>query len=255
MVLRFLKQVPDINDGIPFSTAGSSIDTHPPAPLNELEFRLLKSNELLNAYSYNQASTTFQALPWNHTQADTVAKMGQEVSEDQTKLVDDLHVKDEAERLLKEVQLTIKEAQETKFYAKLTRQMRNSVIFKRNLERVLGGNSQLQMVIYALGSMEFSFYSQYQLAIALRLRQDFAEWIGGIEVFDPRLFPRRHYCTKGVRYKSWDLDLFFCTDEGKVRPRDRLQLLEVLHLVECLKEIKVFYAFEVDSDESDQRDD
>ncbi|KAK2991675.1 hypothetical protein RJ640_001207 [Escallonia rubra] len=47
------------------------------------------------------------------------------------------------------------------------------------------------MVIYALGSMEFNFNPQYQLqlAIALLLRQDFAEWIGGIEVFDPALSP------------------------------------------------------------------
>ncbi|KAK2992905.1 hypothetical protein RJ640_024059 [Escallonia rubra] len=285
--------------------------------------------------------------------------MGQEVSEDQTKLVDDLDVKDEAERLLKEVEVTIKEVQETKFYAKLTRQMRNKVIFKRNLERVLGGNSQLQMVIYALGSMEFNFDSQYQLAIALLLRQDFAEWIGGIEVFDPRLSPAdiialnelgcevlliNEYCTRKVnrptlffmpytvlclvgnllgsnwcpsqinqmivltnrisdtvpmlkrskKFKdtlgymkaiskyakevqikanygssvanvfydfAWhfydvdppvDMDMLLC---GKVRRRGRSQLLEVLHLVECLKENKVFDAFEVDSDESDERDD
>ncbi|KAK3043036.1 hypothetical protein RJ639_002604 [Escallonia herrerae] len=283
--------------------------------------------------------------------------MGEEVSEDQTKLVDDLDVKDEAERLLKEVEVTIKEVQETKFYAKLTRQMRNSVIFKRNLERVLGGNSQLQMVIYALGSMEFSFDSQYQLAIAILLRQDFAEWIGGIEVFDPRLSPAdiivlkelgcevllineecqrkvngptlffmpyaviclvgnllgSNWCPSQINqmivltnrmsdtvpmlkrskiYKdtlgymkaiskyakeveinanygpgvanvfydfAWhfydvdplvDMDMLLC---GKVRQRDRLRLLEMLDFVEYLKENKIFDAFEVDTDELDQR--
>ncbi|KAK2990956.1 hypothetical protein RJ640_007104, partial [Escallonia rubra] len=297
--------------------------------------------------------------------------MGEEASEDQTKLVDDLDVKDEAERLLKEVKITIKEVQETKFYAKLIGQMRNSVIFKQNLKRVLGGNSQLQMVIYALGSMEFNFNPQYQLAIALLLRQDFAEWIGGIEVFDPALspadiivlkelgcevllineechrkvnrptlfyMPYANYCHFGnllgsnwrpsqinqmivltnrmsrvvstlkgreihketvgymeaiskyersrpitpvmlkhsmtslgiytmlihsltwtccYPYKSWDLDLFctddFCTDEGKVRKRDRSRLLEVLDRVEYLKENKIFDAFEVDSHRNDYR--
>ncbi|XP_057506366.1 protein SENSITIVITY TO RED LIGHT REDUCED 1-like [Actinidia eriantha] len=39
------------------------------------------------------------------------------------------------------------------------------------------------MVIYGLGSIEYTNVSQYQLALAILLKSNFSHWIGGVEVF------------------------------------------------------------------------
>ncbi|KAJ7980383.1 Protein SENSITIVITY TO RED LIGHT REDUCED like [Quillaja saponaria] len=94
---------------------------------------------------------------------------------------------DEARRLLIEIEATMKEIDTSKFYKKMWKQLQREKI-QINIKRVLGSQTNLTMVIYALGSMEYSYDSQFQLAIALLLKRDF-DWIGEIEVFDPMFSP------------------------------------------------------------------
>lgn len=101
----------------------------------------------------------------------------------------DVNMEDEARRLKKEVDITIQEVEESKFYNKLADQLGNDMIIQSNMRRVLGANSCLQMVIYGLGSMEHSYISQYQFALVILLKRDFSHWIGGVEVFDPMMSP------------------------------------------------------------------
>lgn len=101
----------------------------------------------------------------------------------------DPRLKCEAYKLLQEVEKTIKEVEESRFYAKLSKQLKSCSTIQCNMSRLLAHESQLPMVIYGLGSMEFCFKSHYQLAIAILLKRDFPHWIGNIEVFDPVLSP------------------------------------------------------------------
>ncbi|KAK7831029.1 protein sensitivity to red light reduced 1 [Quercus suber] len=103
--------------------------------------------------------------------------------------IGDISTEDEASRLLAEMHNTMKEVAESEFYSKMTDQLRNDPDIQSNLKRVLGSRSHVLMVIYALGSIEYSYRSQYQLAIALLLKNDFSTWIGEIEVFDPMFSP------------------------------------------------------------------
>ena len=103
--------------------------------------------------------------------------------------IGDISTEDEASRLLAEMHNTMKEVAESEFYSKMTDQLRNDPDIQSNLKRVLGSHSHILMVIYALGSIEYSYRSQYQLAIALLLKNDFSSWIGEIEVFDPMFSP------------------------------------------------------------------
>ena len=103
--------------------------------------------------------------------------------------IGDISVEDEARRLLTEMHITMKEVVESEFYSKMTDQLQNDPDIQSNIKRILGSHSHVVMVIYALGSMEYSYDSQYQLAIALLLKHDFSNWIGEIEVFDPMFSP------------------------------------------------------------------
>ncbi|KAJ4965556.1 hypothetical protein NE237_017405 [Protea cynaroides] len=53
------------------------------------------------------------------------------------------------------------------------------------MDRILGSNSKMLMVIYALGSIESNYSSRFQLALAILLKRDFSHWIGDIEAYDP----------------------------------------------------------------------
>ncbi|KAL3515776.1 hypothetical protein ACH5RR_022678 [Cinchona calisaya] len=84
---------------------------------------------------------------------------------------------DEAERIFKEIKIAIEHVKESKFQCQLKKVMGESYC-------------QVNMVIYALGSLEFGFNPIFQLAIALLIKQDFSSWIGGkIEVYDPIFSP------------------------------------------------------------------
>ena len=100
-----------------------------------------------------------------------------------------ISTQDEARRILAEVHITMKEVMESKFYSKMRDQLQNDPDIQNNIKRVLGSHSHVVMVIYALGGIEHSYHSQYQLAIALLLKHDFSNWIGEVEVYDPMFSP------------------------------------------------------------------
>lgn len=124
-------------------------------------------------------------------ESDTGHDDDDEVDEATKSLYYQLPVEDEAQRLLKEIKAAMEQVKESKFYANLTEQIEGEA-FQRQLRRVLEGSDyfQLEMVIYALGGLEFDFNPHHQLAIALLLKQDFCSWIGKkIQVFDPVFSP------------------------------------------------------------------
>uniref|UniRef100_M1DIH1 Protein SENSITIVITY TO RED LIGHT REDUCED n=1 Tax=Solanum tuberosum TaxID=4113 RepID=M1DIH1_SOLTU len=101
----------------------------------------------------------------------------------------DFHIKDEAERLLKEIELVKKNVENPEFYTGMHLDLKQNKTIKKHFFRLLGSHSDVQVVIYGLGSIEYSFSSQFQLAVALLLKRDFFNWIGNIEIYDPCLSP------------------------------------------------------------------
>ncbi|XP_059307941.1 protein SENSITIVITY TO RED LIGHT REDUCED 1-like [Lycium ferocissimum] len=99
------------------------------------------------------------------------------------------HVQDEAERLLKEIELMMKNVENSELYAGMRFDLKHNETFQQRFLCLLGSHSHVQVVIYALGSMESSFNSQFQLAVVLLLKRDFPNWIGNIEVYDPLMSP------------------------------------------------------------------
>ncbi|KAH0776014.1 hypothetical protein KY290_007425 [Solanum tuberosum] len=99
------------------------------------------------------------------------------------------HIQDEAERLLKEIKLMMKNVENSELYAGMRFDLEHNETFQQHLFRLLGSHSHVQLVIYALGSMEYSFNSQFQLAVVLLLKRDFSNWIGNIQVYDPLMSP------------------------------------------------------------------
>ncbi|KAH0711764.1 hypothetical protein KY289_007723 [Solanum tuberosum] len=101
----------------------------------------------------------------------------------------DFHIKDEAERLLKEIELVKKNVENSEFYAGMQLDLKQNKTIQKHIFRLLGSHSHVQVVIYCLGSIEYSFKSQFQLAVALLLKRDFPNWIGNIEIYDPCMSP------------------------------------------------------------------
>ncbi|PHT31785.1 hypothetical protein CQW23_28122 [Capsicum baccatum] len=101
----------------------------------------------------------------------------------------EFHIKDEAKRLLKEIELVKKNVENSKFYAGMRLDLKENDIIQKDFLRLLGSHKQFQVVIYGLGSTEYSFRSQFQLAVALLLKQDFSNWIDNIEIYDPCMSP------------------------------------------------------------------
>ncbi|KAH0711769.1 hypothetical protein KY289_007728 [Solanum tuberosum] len=99
------------------------------------------------------------------------------------------HIQDEAERLLKEIKLMMKNVETSELYAGMRFDLEHNETFQQHLFRLLGSHSHVQVVIYALGSMEYGFNSQFQLAVVLLLKRDFSNWIGNIQVYDPLMSP------------------------------------------------------------------
>ncbi|KAG5575264.1 hypothetical protein H5410_055398 [Solanum commersonii] len=83
------------------------------------------------------------------------------------------HIQDEAERLLKEIKLMMKNVENSELYAGMRFDLEHNETFHQHLFRLLGSHSHVQVVIYALGSMEYGFNSQFQLAVVLLLKTRF----------------------------------------------------------------------------------
>ncbi|KAJ4967063.1 hypothetical protein NE237_018912 [Protea cynaroides] len=96
-----------------------------------------------------------------------------------------IKVEDKVGRLLDQMDIIINEFRSSEVYQEIHDQWQNNPSFRSNIDRVLGCNSKILMVIYALGSIESSYRSQVQLALAILLKLDFSHWLSGIEAYDP----------------------------------------------------------------------
>ncbi|MED6186000.1 sensitivity to red-light reduced protein [Stylosanthes scabra] len=72
----------------------------------------------------------------------------------------------------------------SEFYSTIKCQIQSSLF--DYLQRVLGSETKMEMVIYGIGSIESYEPPRLQLSLAILMRRDFS-WIGNIEVYDPVL--------------------------------------------------------------------
>ncbi|KAH7679458.1 SRR1-like domain-containing protein [Dioscorea alata] len=84
------------------------------------------------------------------------------------------------------MEIAIMELRESEQYCKFRDHLHNNHLLKSEISRRLGSEKQVQMIIYALGSLEYNYDAHYQLALALLLREEVDILrIGEIQVFDP----------------------------------------------------------------------
>ncbi|KAJ0981233.1 hypothetical protein J5N97_009488 [Dioscorea zingiberensis] len=97
---------------------------------------------------------------------------------------------EEVLRVKEEMEITMQEVKKCEFYVKLREQLQENSALKIELSRRLESVEKVQFVVYALGSIELFFCSQYQLALVLLLRQEMDILkIEEIQVFDPVTTP------------------------------------------------------------------
>ncbi|KAM7262453.1 hypothetical protein ACFE04_000136 [Oxalis oulophora] len=113
---------------------------------------------------------------------------------------EDNDFEDEAKRLTKEMEIAINEVKESEFYAGVRKQIRTCEELEHRFSRMLGGShSHIQIVVYALGSMEFSFASQNQMAIIICIAREFPNWFQPeIQVYDPAFSPADRIVLKNL---------------------------------------------------------
>ncbi|XP_010530609.1 PREDICTED: protein SENSITIVITY TO RED LIGHT REDUCED 1 [Tarenaya hassleriana] len=88
-------------------------------------------------------------------------------------------------RLIQKMEISMKKLENSQFYAEFVGKIQAPEVLD-HFRRVLGTESQLNMVIYGIGSIESYEPPRFQLSIAILLKKKF-DWIGDIEVFDPVL--------------------------------------------------------------------
>ncbi|RID41360.1 hypothetical protein BRARA_J01328 [Brassica rapa] len=99
---------------------------------------------------------------------------------------DDLEVDIQRQaRLKKKMESSIKKLESSKFYTALIEQLKSPEVSDQ-FRLVLGTETQLQMVVYGIGSIEAYESPRFQLSIAILMKREF-HWVGNIEVFDPIL--------------------------------------------------------------------
>ncbi|CAF2334735.1 unnamed protein product [Brassica napus] len=99
---------------------------------------------------------------------------------------DDLEVDIQRQaRLKKKMESSIKKLESSKFYTALIEQLKSPEVSDQ-FRLVLGTETQLQMVVYGIGSIEAYESPRFQLSIAVLMKREF-DWVGNIEVFDPIL--------------------------------------------------------------------
>lgn len=111
---------------------------------------------------------------------------GQEEEEKQWKS-DDLEVDPQRQaRLKQKMEISMKKIESSKFYTAFLEQLKSPEVSDQ-FRLVLGSETQLQMVMYGIGSIESYESPRFQLSIAILMRREF-DWVcNNIEVFDPVL--------------------------------------------------------------------
>lgn len=88
-------------------------------------------------------------------------------------------------KLLQRIEMCIKKMENSEFYRTLVDQMQTPEVLN-SFYNVLGSESNMQMVMYGIGSLESYESPRLQLSLAILMKRKFS-WIGDIEVFDPIL--------------------------------------------------------------------
>ncbi|XP_031384396.1 protein SENSITIVITY TO RED LIGHT REDUCED 1 isoform X2 [Punica granatum] len=99
--------------------------------------------------------------------------------------VDSMSDPDRVLKLTQKLEASIKKMESSLFYQTLIEQIEDPQIFGC-FRRVLGSDSEMQMVVYGIGSIESYEPPRLQLSLALLMKRKFS-WIGRVEVFDPVL--------------------------------------------------------------------
>ncbi|KAE8648469.1 protein SENSITIVITY TO RED LIGHT REDUCED 1 [Cucumis sativus] len=88
-------------------------------------------------------------------------------------------------KLLQKMEICIKKLENSQFYQTLVEEL-ETMPFLESLNRVLGSESKMGMVVYGVGSIENYENPRLQLSLAILLKRKFS-WIESLEVFDPIL--------------------------------------------------------------------
>ncbi|KAI6675971.1 hypothetical protein NL676_036767 [Syzygium grande] len=83
------------------------------------------------------------------------------------------------------LEICMKRMETSQFYRRFVEQIENSETFNC-FRRVLGSESEMQVVVYGIGSIDSYETPRLQLSLLLLMKRKFS-WMGGIEVFDPIL--------------------------------------------------------------------
>ncbi|CAL5015179.1 unnamed protein product [Urochloa decumbens] len=83
----------------------------------------------------------------------------------------------EATSIVKEVRETIADVRSSSLYRKFVNQLKGNPSIVDRISRMLGAHDCMELVIYGIGSFEFDVKSQYQLALALLLKEDELEFL------------------------------------------------------------------------------
>lgn len=106
---------------------------------------------------------------------------------------DTVHIADkdftEANQLTEEICDTMTLIRDSSMYHDFCNSISSDQRHITSIERVLGHHKDVQMVIYAFDSIEFSVSTLYQLAFALLLKENGIFQIGDIELYGPTLTP------------------------------------------------------------------
>lgn len=89
-------------------------------------------------------------------------------------------------RLKQKMEISMKKTENSKFYSAFLEQLKSPEVSEQ-FRLVLGTETQIQMVMYGIGSIESYESPRFQLSIAILMKREF-DWVGNnIEVFDPVL--------------------------------------------------------------------
>ncbi|CAA7032193.1 unnamed protein product [Microthlaspi erraticum] len=113
-------------------------------------------------------------------------KVQEEEEEEKPWISDDLEIDPQRQaRLNKKMEISMNKIETSEFYTSFLNQLKSPEVSEQ-FRLVLASETQLQMVMYGIGSIESYESPRLQLSIAILMKREF-DWVGDIEVFDPVL--------------------------------------------------------------------
>ncbi|CAN8301279.1 unnamed protein product [Cochlearia groenlandica] len=114
-------------------------------------------------------------------------KVQEEEEEEKPWKSDDVEVDPKRQAILKhKMEISMNKIESSRFYTAFIEQLKSPEVSEQ-IKLVLGDETQLQMVMYGIGSIEFYESPRFQLSVAILMKREF-DWVGDdIQVFDPVL--------------------------------------------------------------------